>query len=93
MRKRIIPKMLVKSATEKLTAEAASAMPSLRIELLQNRQAIVEGSRGVLEYSTECIRLSSDRLIIRFTGSGLMLKTFDSSSAIVEGRIDNIEFM
>lgn len=93
MRRRIIPKILVKSAAEKLTTGAASAMPSLRIELLQNRQAIVEGSRGVLEYSPECIRLSSDRLIIRFSGCGLMLKTFDSSSAIVEGRIDNIEFM
>lgn len=76
-----------------MVTEAASAMPLLRVELLQNRQAVVEGCRGVLEYSDCCIRLSSDLAIIKFAGTGLSLKTFHSGSAIVEGQIFGVEFL
>lgn len=76
-----------------LTGQTAAMVPQLRIELLQNRQAVVDGCKGVLEYSDSCIRLSSDRLILRFTGTGLLLRTYSSSSAIVEGTIATVEFM
>lgn len=76
-----------------LSGQTAAIVPQLRVELLENRQAVVDGCKGVLEYSDSCIRLSSDRLILRFSGSGLLLRTFSSSSAIVEGIISNIEFM
>lgn len=93
MKKLPEPKGIIKFAQRRLSGEAAAIIPGLRIELLQNRQAIVEGCKGVLEYSEECIRLGSDRLIVRFKGRGLLLKTFNSSSAIVEGQIDSVDFM
>lgn len=76
-----------------LTGQTAAMVPQLRVELLQNRQAVVDGCKGVLEYSDSCIRLSSDKLILRFTGAGLLLRTYSSSSAIVEGTIVTVEFM
>ncbi|MEG2074066.1 MAG: YabP/YqfC family sporulation protein [Angelakisella sp.] len=76
-----------------LSGQSAALVPQLRVELLENRQAVVDGCKGVLEYSESCIRLSSDRLILRFTGTGLLLRTLSTHSAIVEGRIVSVEFM
>lgn len=76
-----------------LAGQTATLVPQLRVELLQNRQAVVDGCKGVLEYSDTCIRLGADRLILRFTGTELLLRTFSSSSAIVEGNIVTVEFM
>lgn len=86
------PGKIIKAAGVTITGQAAAVTPGLRIELLENRQAVVEGCKGVLEYSELCIRLSSGRFIIKFSGEGLALKTFNSSSAIVEGKITNVEF-
>lgn len=87
------PKKLIRGVGAQLAAEAAVTLPMLRVELLENRQAIVEGCRGVLEYSDCCIRLSANRLILRFCGSGLLLKSYSRSSAIVEGNIEKVELM
>ena len=83
----------LKQESQRLAGQAAALVPQLRVELLQNRQAIVEGCKGVLEYSDSCIRLSADRVILRFGGSGLQLRTFNSNSAIVEGNITSLEYM
>lgn len=83
----------LKQAEQTLTGQTAALVPQLRVELLQNRQAVVEGCRGVLEYSDSCIRLSADRLIVRFAGSGLQLRTFGSGSAIVEGTITGVDYL
>lgn len=93
MKKIIKAKSIVLEAEQRLMTQAAAMVPRLRVELLENRQAVVEGCKGVLEYSEDCIRLSSDRTILRFTGTDLALKTFSGGSAIVEGRISGLEFM
>ncbi|MEG0854252.1 MAG: YabP/YqfC family sporulation protein [Angelakisella sp.] len=87
------PKEKLREVGDTLSTQTAALVPQLRVELLQNRQAVVDGCKGVLEYSDSCIRLSSDRLILRFTGKGLLLRTFNSTSAIVEGQIATVEFM
>ena len=61
-------------------------------ELLGNRQAIVDGCRGIIEYSDSCIRLSTDRLILKFTGTGLTIKSLSDSGVIVEGTVLALEY-
>ncbi|MEG1687926.1 MAG: YabP/YqfC family sporulation protein [Angelakisella sp.] len=92
MNKAIRPKALVKAVGNTVSIRSAAMVPQLRIELLQNRQAVVEGCKGVLEYSDCCIRLSGDKTIVRFCGSGLALRTFSSNAAIVEGSITSVDF-
>ena len=71
---------------------AAAYVPSVRIELLSNRQAVVDGCRGIIEYSDSCIRLSTDRMILKFTGTGLEIKSLTDSGVIVEGTILSLEY-
>lgn len=67
-------------------------LPPVRVELLGNRQAVVDGCRGIIEYSDSCIRLSAQGLILKFTGTGLTIKAFTESEAIVAGTILGLEF-
>lgn len=62
------------------------------IELESNNLAIIEGSKGVLEYSTECIRISLEEFVVSFMGRGLLLKCISPTSLTVQGSILNISF-
>ena len=64
----------------------------VRVELLGNRQAVVDGCRGIIEYSDTCIRLSAQGLILKFTGTGLEIRAFTHSEAIVAGTILGLEY-
>ena len=71
----------------------SSTVPALRVELLDNNKAIIEGSKSILEYNDSCIRLSSGKLIIKFDGIMLSMKAMSSSSSIIEGKILSIEYI
>lgn len=75
-----------------LEEPAAAFLSQVRVELLGNRQAVVEGCLGIIEYSDSCIRLSTPRLILKFTGTGLEIKALTDTSAIVEGTILSVEY-
>lgn len=82
------PFLLTKGLEEPATAFLAQG----RVELLGNRQAMVDGCKGIIEYSDSCIRLSTARLILKFTGVGLEIKALTDTSAIVEGTILSVEY-
>ena len=81
--------------TAKSTAVRALAelLPPMRVELLSDRQAVVDGCRGILEYNECCIRLCTGAVTVRFTGEGLQMRNFGSLGAVVEGRIRSVEFV
>lgn len=62
------------------------------IELDSNTSAIIEGSRGVLEYSTECIRVATVGFVVSFEGRGLTLTCISPTALTIKGSILNIEF-
>ncbi len=70
----------------------AELLPPMRVELLSDREAVVDGCRGILEYSECCIRLCAGALTVRFTGEGLTMRNFGASGAVVEGKIRSVEF-
>ena len=63
------------------------------IEFSGNREVVIEGSRGVLEYSTDCIRVNTDGMVLSLSGRGLNLRCISDSSLIIEGFITNVEFI
>lgn len=62
------------------------------IELSGNREAVLEGSRGVLEYSPELIRVNTAGMIVSVSGRGLDLRCISPSSLIIGGFITGIGF-
>ena len=62
------------------------------IELDGNTTATLEGSKGVLEYSTECIRVSVEHYIVSFEGRNLTLKCISPTALTIHGSILNINY-
>lgn len=63
------------------------------IELLGNREAIIEHYASVLEYNESVIRLNTGKLILKFTGRDLRLKCMTTDSVTVEGFFTSVEFL
>lgn len=85
------------SPLEKLTdildipPTAFSGVP--QIELAGNREAVIDGCQGILEYDEDNIKIATGKMAVRFTGRGLQIKVLTHDSAVIEGFIRNIEFM
>lgn len=70
-----------------------SAFPGVpQIELSGNREATVEGCRGILQYESSVIRLSTGKYIIRFTGTDLCIRCMQDSLVQIAGHILSVDF-
>ena len=82
--------------TEKLSdtldIPTAAVPGTAQIELAGNREAIVDGCQGILQYEDNVIRLSTGRLIVRFTGSELMIRTMQENQILISGTILSVDF-
>ncbi len=63
-----------------------------KIELLGNREIVVEGCKGVVEYDENTIRLSLGESVLAICGDDLLIKSFDSDVAVISGNICGISF-
>lgn len=63
-----------------------------QIELCGNREAVVDGCQGVLQYEDTVIRVSTGRLIVRFTGTDLCIRTMQQNQILICGTIVSVDF-
>ena len=63
-----------------------------QIELCGNKEAVVDGCQGVLQYEDTVIRLTTGRLIVRFTGSNLCIRTMQQNQILICGTIVCVDF-
>ena len=68
------------------------AFSGLRMELFGNRQAVIEGCSGILDYESELVRVRAGKTILRIKGRGLHIKCMDSASLVVEGVLLSVEY-
>ncbi|MBQ3329688.1 MAG: YabP/YqfC family sporulation protein [Ruminococcus sp.] len=62
------------------------------IEVSGNREILIEGSKGVLEYTAEAVRVNTDPMLMTVGGRGLNLKCISDSALIINGFITGISF-
>jgi len=63
------------------------------IEINGNREAVVEGCCGILEYDDAVVRVRTPRRVIRFAGRGLSIRCLTADALVVNGYITAIEFL
>lgn len=68
-------------------------MGTSHMELNGNREVIVDGCGGVLEYDSNVVRIKTGKLIAKFTGRGLNIKCLTADSLVIEGFLTGIEFI
>ena len=66
--------------------------PPARLEFSANREAVIEGCKGILEYSDTTVRLLVDRMVVRLQGRDLVLRSMSSSTVEVTGVIATVDF-
>lgn len=64
-----------------------------KLETLGNREIIVEGCKGIAEYSENLIKLNTGTLIMGFSGEDLLIQSFDNGVAVIKGVIAEITFV
>ena len=55
-------------------------------------EVLVEGSKGILEYNTEKIRLNAGECILDFSGANLCIRNLSVDEIIVIGEIESLKF-
>ncbi len=85
--------MAEKNSERRLTRRLNSMQMPTHMEINGNREVIMEGCRGVLEYDTDVVRIRTNRMTVRFTGRSLVIKCLTVDSLVVEGFITGIEFL
>ena len=63
-----------------------------KLSVIAGRQALVENHRGVLEYGTERILVSTGRGKIILNGSGLRLAAMNKTELLICGKIQTVEW-
>ncbi len=62
------------------------------IEISGNREAIIEGCQGVLEYGDSVIALNTGKLTVRVCGCELTIVSMQSGQAVIKGIITSVEY-
>jgi len=80
---------------DKKDKKRSALLPTLGapcIELSGNREVLIEGSRGVLEYSPDTVRVNTSDMILSVYGRGLDLRCISESALIIDGFVTRIDF-
>ncbi len=64
-----------------------------RIELTGNREIIIDGCKGVVEYTENNIRISLLENVLSLSGDNLLIQSFDNDVVIINGKISDIDFL
>lgn len=71
---------------------AALSKDSTQISISGGTVALVEGCLGILEYSSETIRLATGKSSVRFSGEALTISSMNKNAVVICGKIAGIAF-
>lgn len=62
------------------------------MQISGNREVLVDGCRGLIEYGDEKIRINAGNGTVQFCGRGLEIKSLSDTTAVIAGFILSVEF-
>ena len=88
---------MIKGKKEKLACAMQLPMPAImdlsHFALNGNREAVIDGCKGIIEYDENMIKLNTGKMITKFLGRRLNIKCLTPDSLVIEGIITSIEFI
>ncbi len=78
---------------EKPSSVLAANLGAIHLDISGNREVIVEGNRGVLEYTETSIKLNAGKYIVAFSGRGLHILCISECDVVIRGFITSIEYL
>lgn len=62
-------------------------------EICSNTEAVFDGCDGVLEYTSDTVRIAAGRMVIKINGRNLRLRSMSTRSVVVSGFIFGLEYL
>lgn len=62
------------------------------IELTENRKAVVDGCKFIINYDENAIEIKLSEMCVRFIGRDLVMSSLIYNQAVITGEISGIEF-
>ena len=63
------------------------------IELYGNKQIIIDGAKGVIDYSEDFLKIDLGNICLKISGRNLVIESFIYEQIDVKGEIVTVEFM
>lgn len=63
-----------------------------RITMLGNKQILIENHKGIIEYTSQLVRISLSQGELTVIGAGLMLGNLQQEQILVEGEIREVRY-
>ncbi|MDR0314881.1 MAG: YabP/YqfC family sporulation protein [Oscillospiraceae bacterium] len=82
----------MKMISDNLQVPSMAVLGMSHIEIMGNNEVVIEGCKGVLEYSDDSIRLNLGKNEVQFSGTDLVIKTYINEQVLIDGNILTIDF-
>ena len=70
----------------------SAAGNKVKLEIHSNRQAILEGCQGVVEYNSDLVTLKCGKQTVSLIGTDFEILSFFDDMIVICGRISSVEF-
>lgn len=88
----IIRKGIREKFTEMFELPKELVLNTPRLTMVGSRDVMIENHKGIIEFGSERVRISTGSGIVKITGCGLLIREITSEDIIISGIIESIEF-
>ena len=82
----------IKEKMNLLSDTAKNNLNPMTVDLISNKEALLNGCKGIIEYDESVVKVNCGHLIVSFEGSDLSIKALSVEEITVKGEIIKIEF-
>ncbi len=82
----------LKNKIERITDITEKLVKPVSIDITANNEALINGSKGVIEYTDERVKINCGNMIIGFYGNCLSITSLCVDEVLVTGEIIRIDF-
>ena len=71
--------------------ELATLIGSYKYSVFGGHTVVVEGHKGIADYTSDCISFSLSKAQLKIVGSSLRIKCLEKQFAVIVGKITSVE--
>lgn len=81
-----------KKFAEEIQFPESAFCDSFTIEMHSNTNIMIDGCKGMVEYSDGLIAINLGSMVVRFLGDSLEISNFSEQQAVIKGTVMTVEF-
>ncbi|MEE1320807.1 MAG: YabP/YqfC family sporulation protein [Acutalibacteraceae bacterium] len=82
----------IKNKIDRISDITAKITKPVNIDITSNNEALINGSRGIIEYNEEKVKINCGNHIVSFYGNGLGITSLCVDEVLITGELIRIDF-